>query len=197
MNVRVHVRVRPMSQREAADQCVGCVTVLPERRSVVVGRTKEFTFDGVHGERAPQAELYAACGARLVEGVMAGYNARVLAYGQTGSGKTYTMGTDSGALAARCEDGGAVLDGGAGIIPRVVEGIFGAIAAAADDVVAVVRVSFLEIYRCGLGCVCVCVCVSSRCALAVWLYIGVIAWPRGVVDVYRYSGFGSGLRART
>lgn len=43
---------------------------------------------------------------------------------------------------------GGVADPAAGIIPRVVEGIFSAIAGAAGDVVALVRVSFLEIYRC-------------------------------------------------
>lgn len=49
-----------------------------------------------------------------------GFNCTIIAYGQTGSGKTFTMGTESNTQ--------AMLSEWRGLIPRMVDRIFGNIA---------------------------------------------------------------------
>ena len=75
----------------------------------------------------------------------AGYNATVLAYGQTGSGKTHTMGGGWGEHSGTADE--------VGIIPRVIEELFGGIDQESESFSFVVRVSYLE--------VCAAVIVSS------------------------------------
>ena len=54
-----------------------------------------FTFNGVFGENATQAEVFKPV-EKLIESALIGYKVTIFAFGQTGSGKTYTMsgGTD-------------------------------------------------------------------------------------------------------
>jgi len=110
---------------------------LPERklmsRDPTSGRMLGFgPFDALFGPDSTQEALFEALGRPMVDAALNGVNATILAYGQTGSGKTHTMhGT------ARA---------GPGITPRVVEGIFAGIAAAADTWEFMVRVSYVEIY---------------------------------------------------
>lgn len=92
-SVRVAVRIRPQIPREVIDLCRVCTTVTPGEPHVVLGTDKAFTFDYVFDVCSQQAEVYASCVEKLVDGALKGYNATVLAYGQTGSGKTFTMGT--------------------------------------------------------------------------------------------------------
>ena len=96
-----------------------------------------FTYDYVYGEGATDPDLlYEQCVNPLVSGLFKGYNACCFAYGQTGSGKTYTMG--SSAFSA----GGSIK----GVIPRVMESIFGRIAGTTDAEFTV-RVGFVEIFN--------------------------------------------------
>ena len=153
-NVRVAVRVRPFIGKERRDpREPSCLTVHTAEkqvawagkdtsaRAVMEARegltTRAFTYDHVFDERSTQAEVYDEACAPLVAGCMAGYNATVFAYGQTGSGKTYTMGSGDGA-------GNGVNDG---VIPRMVDGLFDALAAKAEEATSRVRVSYLEIYN--------------------------------------------------
>jgi kinesin family protein 4/21/27 len=69
---------------------------------------------------------------------MEGYNATVLAYGQTGSGKTYTMGTAYTGSGDVCP---------MGVVPRVVEDAFDAIAEKATGTQCVLSMTYLEIYN--------------------------------------------------
>jgi hypothetical protein len=89
-------------------------------------------FDALFGPDSTQEALFEALGRPMVEAALNGVNATILAYGQTGSGKTHTM---QGTHRA-----------GPGITPRVVEGIFTGISAAAETWEFMVRVSYVEIY---------------------------------------------------
>ena len=62
-----------------------------------------FTFNGVFGENATQAEVFKPV-EKLIESALIGYKVTIFAFGQTGSGKTYTMsgGPDK-------KDGGTIL----------------------------------------------------------------------------------------
>ena len=92
--VRVAVRVRPMSVREATERAQECVEVV-DKTQLRLG-TKAFTFDAVYDGDCQQEAIYDECVRDLVTGCFSGRNATVLAYGQTGSGKTFTMGSRAG-----------------------------------------------------------------------------------------------------
>jgi kinesin family protein 4/21/27 len=92
------------------------------------------------GVAEPPTTLYDRCVAPLVDGLFRGYNATVFAYGQTGSGKTYTMGS---AFTPGMGGAGALR----GVIPQVMDAIFGRIAAAPRDIDFSVRVGFVEIHK--------------------------------------------------
>lgn len=68
--------------------------------------------------------------------MLEGFNCTIFAYGQTGTGKTHTM-------QGECEAGG--LGPGAGVIPRAVAHIFGALEAAQAEYS--VKCTFLELYN--------------------------------------------------
>ena len=49
-----------------------------------------FTFNGVFGENATQAEVFKPV-EKLIESALIGYKVTIFAFGQTGSGKTFTI----------------------------------------------------------------------------------------------------------
>ncbi|CAM9301370.1 unnamed protein product [Chrysoparadoxa australica] len=150
--VKVAVRIRPVSQMEAAAgvqpvmnvEGNSCDVVDPTAFSVASAAqlegikqvnlnmwSRKFTYDYCYWScnkedphYASQETVYGDLGQRVLEQAWEGYNASVFAYGQTGSGKSYTMmGT------------GAVLDGKVdqcdyGLIPRICHGLFDGIAKA-------------------------------------------------------------------
>ena len=107
-NIRVFVRVRPMSTKELKDAAAAAadyqhhplaVTLPPSdasQRTVEVHTTQPrvsrqiFEFDRCFGPATGQATLFEDVRS-LVEAACDGFNVTVLAYGQTGSGKTHTM----------------------------------------------------------------------------------------------------------
>ncbi|CAN8264877.1 unnamed protein product [Cochlearia groenlandica] len=134
--VRVAVNIRPLITPELLNGCSDCITVAPKEPQVSIG-THSFTYDFVFGNAGyPCSEIYDHCVAPLVEALFKGYNATVLAYGQTGSGKTYTMGTNY--------SGDETNDG---IIPKVMEDIFGRVETTKDSSELLIRVSFIEIFK--------------------------------------------------
>ena len=137
-HVRVAVRVRPMVAKEKLEQQSACLTVHAAHRQLIVGKDRAFTFDFVFGDQATQQQVYDEACAPLVDACMQGYNATVFAYGQTGSGKTFTMG--SGSLAG-------VAEAQRGVVPRVVDSLFEALRARADEAEFLVRATYLEIYN--------------------------------------------------
>ncbi|XP_078515638.1 stAR-related lipid transfer protein 9-like [Lissotriton helveticus] len=154
-NVKVAVRVRPLSKRETAEGTSIIVEVdgnTAKLRNIKLdGRLEysgearkgilEFGFDycywSVDSEDpnyASQEVVFQDLGTSVLSGAFKGYNICLFAYGQTGSGKTYTMmGTPASV----------------GLTPRICEGLF----ARQDDCEggstssSRIEVSFLEIYN--------------------------------------------------
>ncbi|XP_075759931.1 kinesin-like protein KIF2A [Pelodiscus sinensis] len=114
--IRVCVRKRPLSQREAGLQDFDAVTV-PCRDVVVVHEARQrldlsrylesqtFRFDHAFDDSAPNELVYRHTAQPLVESVFRGGMATCFAYGQTGSGKTYTMMGDLLAKGQACAKG--------------------------------------------------------------------------------------------
>ncbi|XP_078089759.1 stAR-related lipid transfer protein 9 [Mustelus asterias] len=153
-NVKVAVRVRPLSKRENAegssiivrvdDKIASIKNIKLDSRLDSPGNTRErnieFTFDYCYwsvdsdsSNFASQELVYQDLGTSVLSGAIEGYNVCLFAYGQTGSGKTYTMmGTPASV----------------GLTPRICKGLFSRI----DDyqekpATCRIEVSFLEIYN--------------------------------------------------
>ena len=165
VNVRVAVRARPFSARDAAEGATECTTVdeganCIELAASDTGEARTFTFDHAYGAAARQQTIYEDIGRPTLEAAFEGYNATVFAYGQTGSGKTHTMMGAGGAadeIKVKAESGSAGGDASAaaasmppeaGIIPRLNAALFTMVSArTSDELKFLVTVSFLEIYN--------------------------------------------------
>uniref|UniRef100_A0A8R1TZ26 Kinesin motor domain-containing protein n=1 Tax=Onchocerca volvulus TaxID=6282 RepID=A0A8R1TZ26_ONCVO len=132
--VRVAIRVRPLNNREKAENSQECVQCFVEQSQISING-KMFAFDSIFDPTTSQEMIYDACAAPLLEKIFDGYNCTILAYGQTGSGKTYTMGTEETITASNEEHG---------IISRIVDGIFKQIGTSDSYRVTA---SMLEIYE--------------------------------------------------
>ncbi|XP_044087514.1 stAR-related lipid transfer protein 9 isoform X1 [Neovison vison] len=153
-NVRVAVRVRPLSKRETkeggriiveVDGKVAKIRNLKvDNRPDGFGDSREkvvaFGFDYCYWSVNPEDPQYASqdvvfqdLGTEVLSGAAKGYNICLFAYGQTGSGKTYTMlGTPASV----------------GLTPRICEGLF----IREKDYAPLpsscrIKISFLEIYN--------------------------------------------------
>ncbi|XP_077320691.1 stAR-related lipid transfer protein 9 [Lithobates pipiens] len=153
-NVRVALRVRPLSKREIAegtriilnvdDKIARIRNIKLDYRADGCGdpreRFMEFGFDYCYCSVDPDDPKYASqevvfqdLGTTVLSEAIKGYNVCLFAYGQTGSGKTYTMmGTPTSI----------------GLTPRICEGLF---CYNADPLGTAssfrIEVSFLEIYK--------------------------------------------------
>lgn len=140
-NVRVCVRVRPLSFQEVSQGCENAVDVVrassPENYSTEIRmHGKRMTYDCTIGPQGKQQHVYETMVQPLLEkSFFKGYNATVLAYGQTGSGKTYTMGTE---LNGTSEEG---------VIPRCVRALFEKVEEEKENSSWTISVSFLEVYK--------------------------------------------------
>ncbi|XP_036300688.1 stAR-related lipid transfer protein 9 isoform X2 [Pipistrellus kuhlii] len=153
-NVRVAVRVRPLSKREVKEggriivEIDGKVAKIRnlkvDSRSDGFGDSREkvvaFGFDYCYWSVNPEDPHYASqdvvfqdLGTEVLNGAAKGYNICLFAYGQTGSGKTYTMlGTPASV----------------GLTPRICEGLFVREEECASPPSSCrIKVSFLEIYN--------------------------------------------------
>ena len=130
--IRVICRFRPQNKIEDSKGGMCCV----EFTSATSLRVKEhaFAFDRVFDGSATQSDIYREV-QPAVQDLLDGYNATIFAYGQTSSGKTHTMqGPDIDNPELR------------GVIPRVIDDIFGRVAAAPENLEFTIRASYLEIY---------------------------------------------------
>ncbi|KAH0947868.1 hypothetical protein HN011_008708 [Eciton burchellii] len=125
-NIKVAVRVRPVSARELS--LTGSEVVVRAEPSGVSltnlkvssskagdsrERTRRYGFDYCFDSSDPearnyadQATIYRSLGQSILDAMFAGYNGCLVAYGQSASGKTYTMmGTkeDPGLIPRLCE----------------------------------------------------------------------------------------------
>ncbi|XP_063254686.1 stAR-related lipid transfer protein 9 [Prinia subflava] len=153
-NVKVAVRVRPLSKRERAEGGRVIVEVddkVAKVRNIKVDsrldsswdsreKTVAFSFDYCYWSVDPEDPKYASqemvfqdLGTSVLSGAFRGYNICLFAYGQTGSGKTYTMMGTPASI---------------GLTPRICEGLFSRKNDYSDQMASCrVKVSFLEIYN--------------------------------------------------
>ncbi|XP_031165843.2 stAR-related lipid transfer protein 9 [Sander lucioperca] len=153
-NVKVAIRVRPLTARESADG--GRLAVQVEDKLVSIknvkldGRTDgavdsrekllEYCFDYCYWSVDPaephyasQEEVFQDLGVSVLSGASEGYNVCLFAYGQTGSGKTYTMMGTPDSI---------------GLTPRICQGLFRSEDTFSDGQNSSrVEISFLEIYN--------------------------------------------------
>jgi len=161
-NVRVVCRVRPFNSKELAllentrYDAKGnkirdtCTEFNPhDKTSIVVYTPVEkldksnpdpyekhtFNFDYVFECETVQPSVFEVAARPIVESVLEGFNGTILAYGQTSSGKTFTMQGDLDTESLR------------GIIPRMVDYVFGKIGQASESMEFTVKASMLEIYN--------------------------------------------------
>ncbi|XP_072314304.1 uncharacterized protein stard9 [Eucyclogobius newberryi] len=153
-NVKVAIRVRPLSARESADG--GRLAIQVEDKYVKIRNLKldgradgavdsreklqEFGFDYCFWSVEPadpryatQEEVFQELGVSVLSAASEGYNVCLFAYGQTGSGKTYTMMGTPDSI---------------GLTPRICQGLFRSEEASPDaQNSSRVEISFLEIYN--------------------------------------------------
>lgn len=147
-NIKVCVRVRPFNKREE-DMKSPCCVDMPTKTVVTIpddrGKPKDFTFDRAYwshdkstGDFATQETLMEDLGIMLQNNTLAGFNSCLFAYGQTGSGKTHSVLGLPDPPEMR------------GLLPRIVESIFGEIEAdkkSANPSEFQCVVTYLEIYN--------------------------------------------------
>lgn len=145
-NVRVIVRVRPLSSKELDGPARKCITVVSKSSLIleIKPEPKRFTYDYVASEATSQAELFEEVGRSISLACLNGYNGTIFAYGQTGAGKTFTI-QGPGFDPNKAADSSSNLRG---LLPRCYEFIFERIEEAkASGSDFVVRCSYLEIYQ--------------------------------------------------
>ena len=150
-NVRVVVRVRPLSDAELAGSEKSVLATGADRRTLQVvvqgprGSTlsKPYRFHACLGPQVKQPDVGALCGIpKLLDAAVAGYHATVLTYGQTGSGKTYTLSGKEEVLAGEGYRGNNRDDG---IITRAVQYLYHKTGAQRPRVA--MAASYLEVYN--------------------------------------------------
>ncbi|CAD8081819.1 unnamed protein product [Paramecium sonneborni] len=137
-NIKVVARLRPLNALEMQQGGECCVTFNEKQITVIVGTNdkQDFTFDRIFGPDSEQADVFEEVGRPILDSVMNGYNGTIFAYGQTSSGKTFTMeGPDNPNERTK------------GLIPRVMTELFDVVHTKSDDLIYIVKVSFLEIYN--------------------------------------------------
>ncbi|KXX83167.1 Kinesin-like protein bimC [Madurella mycetomatis] len=144
-NINVVVRCRGRNEREVKENSAVVVRTEGTKGKTVelsmgpnAVSNKSYNFDRVFSQAADQNMIFEDVVKPVVDEVLAGYNCTIFAYGQTGTGKTYTM---SGDLT---ETMGMLADN-AGIIPRVLQGLFRKLELEEKDYA--VRCSFIELYN--------------------------------------------------
>ena len=89
--VKVAVRIRPLSQKEADEGAQMCCYIPAEDPCQISLGDRSFTFDTVLPPDCGQLDVYASCCAPLLKSFLEGFNCTVFAYGQTGAGKTFSV----------------------------------------------------------------------------------------------------------
>ncbi|XP_078035181.1 uncharacterized protein LOC144469125 [Augochlora pura] len=152
-NIKVAVRVRPISAREL-NRTGSDLVVRTDSKGISLTnlkvssskagdsreRTRTYGFDYCFDSSDPEAEHYAdqeriyeTLGQTVLEAVFLGYNSCLVAYGQSASGKTYTM------MGTKDDPG---------LTPRLCEGLFSRIEdEKRNEKNWCVLVSYLEIYN--------------------------------------------------
>ena len=163
-NIRVVVRIRPLTAKEIEDKSFStCSTNSESSNGTMVlvkfppkNKEKQFTFDQVCNARTDQSILFQTCGIiKLLDASLRGYCSTIFAYGQTGSGKTYSICGENKLpykeYAIRSSEiMNSLVDQNAGLIPRSIIYIWNQI----QNIVRydqtqtfILRAGYLEIYN--------------------------------------------------
>lgn len=141
-NIKVIIRFRPLNKKEENNITDYKLNIDTTRGVIDISspdNTKgnnQFIFDKVFDEKINQEQVFNEVAKNAVEWVCEGYNSTIFTYGNTSSGKTFTMfGHENGKKELR------------GIIPRACETLFNIINGKEEVVDAVLKCSFIEIYR--------------------------------------------------
>ncbi|KAJ3339747.1 hypothetical protein HDU93_007863 [Gonapodya sp. JEL0774] len=138
-SIKVIARFRPLSKKEQDEGGLLCAKFLSDDSVQIETQSSSrepivFSSDLVLPPTTPQATVFNHAALPIVQDVMRGYNGTLFAYGQTGAGKTYTM-------------MGPDIDGSErGLVPRIVESVFGTIESSPDWMEFTVKCSYMEIY---------------------------------------------------
>lgn len=154
--IRVYVRVRPFSDKEADRGCTEAVTKDGKQSVCVKGANgpdskKSYEFDSVFSgsmtEGNSQEDVFSDT-KQLITSVVDGYNVCIFAYGQTGAGKSFTM-IGAGDIGSSVKDDGS-FDQLAGIAPRAVTELFKILDDRKAQITFEVEVQMFQLYRDGL-----------------------------------------------
>lgn len=130
--IRVHVRIRPLSESEKDHSCVQTLIKSDNRSCEMTDNTKRrnlmkiWEFDKVlsgHSHEGNSQEEIFQDVKPLVTSAMDGFNVSIFAYGQTGGGKTYTMGLDGESM-AKIDPSDLFIHKDIGLTPRIVVELF-------------------------------------------------------------------------
>jgi hypothetical protein len=156
--IRAVVRCRPVTDEDF--RCcklerrllAPCVTVKPDRRSVLVTKdsylAKEMQFDQAYGVAVDQETIYERACKDIVADAFAGYHSSIMSYGQTGSGKSYTMfGTGFDSTSER-----GSLEPLPGMVQFAITDLFSLLAARqGDGLYGSVQLSMYQVYKEGIS----------------------------------------------
>jgi hypothetical protein len=136
-NMRIVVRLRPLSQKELTAGVKTCCEALDANhvaikkagsrdaylKSQASDFINEFAFDHVFGATAKQDEVYQHTLFPYLPKLLSGQHVTALAYGATGAGKTHTM---FGGDIAKFSEGesAASFSSGAGVIPQCLRDLY-------------------------------------------------------------------------
>jgi hypothetical protein len=169
--VKVAVRVRPLTPKEHLQNTNECISYLPSTttshshgspsqgggETLLLDSTRSFTFDYIFQPSSSQSAVFQAVHG-MCSKFVDGFNTTVLAYGQTGSGKTFTMGTGLGSHPSHSAPVTAApvtaARGGDedGMVQMAVDRIFGLVKAKVEELGEErykysMAVTFLELYN--------------------------------------------------
>ncbi|XP_074031503.1 kinesin heavy chain [Leptinotarsa decemlineata] len=134
-SIRVVCRFRPLndSEEKAGSKFIVKFPQGSDENCISIGG-KVYLFDKVFKPNASQEKVYNETAKSIVGDVLSGFNGTIFAYGQTSSGKTHTM---EGVLGDPLKQG---------IIPRIVNDIFGHIYGMEENLEFHIKLSYYEIY---------------------------------------------------
>lgn len=140
-NVKVCTLFRPLNAKENSDRGNEVSISAIDSESFIIKDEKEgefkFQFDGVFYPGSSQADIFSLIVLPIVKEVLKGMNGAVIMYGQTGAGKTYSM---EGPRIGDCNEKQK------GVLPRVVDELFGSVKSSDERTKYTIKLSMVEIY---------------------------------------------------
>uniref|UniRef100_A0A7S4J4X1 Kinesin motor domain-containing protein n=1 Tax=Odontella aurita TaxID=265563 RepID=A0A7S4J4X1_9STRA len=155
-NIRVCLRLRPMSKLETSRRSRSCFEIHECSRNFTVDShldgEYDFCFDQVFDTNVSQSELYNDIGLGTVSDLLSGINCALMTYGLTSTGKTYTLMGSLPDVSLRDNDlrdrlyDDMVEDESAGIAPRLINDLFKSMEKCVHSTEFTIRCSYVSVY---------------------------------------------------